>query len=120
MLGLWQKTPYIKDMINLSETAVARIHALTDTGDFAGQMLRLAVNPGGCSGFEYAFSFDTKTNDDDIVFEKNGAKLVIDTASHDLLDGSTLNYIDNLMGAMFVVENPNAASGCGCGNSFST
>lgn len=107
-------------MINLSDTAVSRINALTASGDFAGQMLRLAVNPGGCSGFEYAFKFDSTTNADDKVFERDGAKLVIDTASLDLLNGSTLNYIDNLMGAMFVVENPNATSGCGCGNSFST
>lgn len=107
-------------MIQLSETAAQRINTLTSKGEFAGQMLRLAVNPGGCSGFEYAFSFDTTTKPDDAVFEKDGAKLVVDQVSLQLLDGSTLNYIDNLMGAMFVVENPNAASGCGCGNSFST
>lgn len=83
-------------------------------------MLRLAVNPGGCSGFEYSFSFVTIVGLDDTVFEQGGAKLVVDQASLGLLSGSTLNYIDNLMGTMFVVENPNATSGCGCGNSFST
>lgn len=105
-------------MISLSDSAINRINALTATPDFTGQMLRLAVNPGGCSGFEYAFSFDTMVGPDDVVYEQDGAKLVVDQASLGVLDGSTLNYVDNLMGAMFVVENPNATSGCGCGNSF--
>lgn len=107
-------------MITISDSAANRINALTASGDYQGQLLRLAVNPGGCSGFEYAFSFDTAVLTSDHVFEHAGARMVVDQASLDLLNGCTLNYKDDLMGAMFVVENPNATSGCGCGNSFST
>lgn len=114
-----QPVVYIKHMMTISDSAAARINALTAEGEFKGQMLRLTVNPGGCAGFEYAFSFDTKTGADDKTFSHAGATLVVDSASYDLLQGSVLNYIDNLMGAMFVVENPQAQSGCGCGNSFS-
>ena len=109
---------YIYNMITISDSAAARINALTATGEFAGQMLRLAVNPGGCSGFEYAYSFTTTTNPDDKVFENAGARLVVDDVSLGLLAGTVLDYESNLMGAQFSVKNPNATSGCGCGNSF--
>ncbi|MGE3770639.1 MAG: HesB/IscA family protein [Bdellovibrionales bacterium] len=105
--------------MKLSDSAASRINDLTSSGAFAGQMLRIAVNPGGCSGFEYQFSFTDDMQSGDHIFEHNGAKLVIDDMSLDLLKGSTLDYESGLMGAMFKVINPNAQGGCGCGNSFS-
>jgi iron-sulfur cluster insertion protein len=105
-------------MMNISDSAAVRIKALTASGEFAGQMLRLTVNPGGCSGFEYAYSFTSTTQDDDKIFENNGARLVVDAASLQLLGGAVLDYETNLMGAHFAIKNPNATSGCGCGNSF--
>ncbi len=81
--------------------------------------LRVAVLAGGCSGFQYRFELDDSRADDDLVIERDGATVVIDPASLDLLAGSELDYTDALMGAHFAVRNPNAASACGCGTSFS-
>jgi len=83
------------------------------------QALRVAVLAGGCSGFQYRFELDGARADDDLVIERDGAIVLIDPASLDLLAGSELDYADALMGAHFAVRNPNAASGCGCGTSFS-
>ncbi len=81
-------------------------------------MLRLSILGGGCSGFQYNMDFDTTKNSDDHVFEKDGAVVVIDETSLDLLGGSQLNFIENLTTKQFIVENPNASSSCGCGSSF--
>ena len=82
-------------------------------------MLRVAVAGGGCSGFQYVFDFDTKRNDDDLVIEKEGAVVLIDSTSLDLLRGSTIDYVEEMVGSSFQVQNPNASSSCGCGTSFS-
>ena len=82
-------------------------------------MLRVAVSGGGCSGFQYVFDFDTKRNEDDLVIEKEGAVVLIDSTSLDLLRGSTIDYVEEMVGSSFQVQNPNAASSCGCGTSFS-
>ena len=109
---------------NIVETAVSAgsfktlAAALTASGDYAGQVLRVAINPGGCSGFEYTFSFTPSTNTDDKVFEANGARVVVDETSLELLTGATLDFKTSLMGSHFAITNPNATSGCGCGNSF--
>lgn len=105
--------------MTLTDSAAARINALTQSGENAGQALRLAVDAGGCSGFEYKFSFAKSATDQDRVFTHNNARLIVDGVSLGLLGGATLDYKESLMGSQFIVVNPNAASGCGCGNSFS-
>ena len=80
--------------------------------------LRVAVLAGGCSGFQYKFELDEAVQPDDLVVEAQGARVLVDPVSMDLLAGSQLDYTDELMGAHFTVRNPNATSGCGCGVSF--
>ncbi len=82
-------------------------------------MLRLAVSGGGCSGFQYGFSFDDTRNEDDLVFERDGVKLLVDQTSIDLLGGAEIDFVEDLVGSSFQVRNPNASSSCGCGSSFS-
>lgn len=82
-------------------------------------MVRLSVEGGGCSGFQYVYGFADSTHADDHVFTHAGARLVVDEVSLPLIDGATLDYINNLSGAHFKVNNPNASGGCGCGVSFS-
>ncbi|VAI17416.1 unnamed protein product [Triticum turgidum subsp. durum] len=84
-----------------------------------GNMLRLSVEAGGCSGFQYTFSLDSKENADDRVFEKNGVKLVVDNVSYDFVKGSTIDYVEELISSAFVVStNPSAVGGCSCKSSF--
>jgi len=82
-------------------------------------MLRLAVTGGGCSGFQYNFALDDSRLDDDLVIEKDGAVILIDPVSLDFLKGAEIDFADDLIGAAFKVNNPNATSSCGCGTSFS-
>ncbi|QCE33606.1 iron-sulfur cluster assembly accessory protein [Acetobacteraceae bacterium] len=88
-----------------------------DTAEKSG--VRILVDSGGCNGFQYKFSVDTTNTAEDIIIEEDGAIVIIDKISLDLLKGSELQYEDELMGAHFKIKNPNAASSCGCGNSFS-
>jgi iron-sulfur cluster insertion protein len=81
-------------------------------------MLRIAISGGGCSGFQYGFDLDKTINDDDKLFERDGVKVVVDLMSLGMLMGSEVDYVDDLMGAAFRINNPNAASSCGCGVSF--
>ena len=81
--------------------------------------LRVAVLAGGCSGFQYRFELDEATQPDDLLIESEGARVVVDPASLDLLAGAELDFTDELMGSHFAVRNPNAKSACGCGTSFS-
>lgn len=105
-------------VVQLTDAAARRIEFLmTQEGD-ESLMLRLSVSGGGCSGFQYGFSFDNQTNDDDHLFERNGVKMVVDDVSLDLLAGSEVDFVEDLIGAAFQVRNPNAASSCGCGSSF--
>ena len=82
--------------------------------------LRVFVTGGGCSGFQYGFTFDEVTNEDDAAMEKNGVTLLIDPMSYQYLVGSEIDYQEGLEGAQFVIKNPGAKSTCGCGSSFST
>ena len=82
-------------------------------------MMRVAVLGGGCSGFQYNFSFEEGRNEDDLVIERNGAAVLVDSTSLELLKGSELDYVEEMVGSSFQVKNPNATSSCGCGNSFS-
>lgn len=104
--------------ITLSAPAASRIRALANEND-KPLMLRLAVNGGGCSGFQYQFDLVDQANEDDTVIERDGAKAVVDIVSLALVKGSEIDFVDELAGAEFRVRNPNAKSSCGCGVSFS-
>lgn len=105
--------------LSLTESAARRIGELKKIEGNANLMLRLAVMGGGCSGFSYNLSLDDQRNDEDTVFESHGAALVVDPVSLQLLNGSTVDFIEDLVGSSFQVDNPNASSTCGCGSSFS-
>jgi|SRR6476646_1432555 len=105
--------------ITISDSAARRIAALKAQEAAEGAFLRLAVSGGGCSGFQYGLSFDEERNPDDVVFEHGGVRVVVDDVSLELLNGSEVDFVEDLMGASFQIKNPNAASSCGCGNSFS-
>lgn len=102
----------------LSESAARRINKLAALDQKPDQMLRITVSGGGCSGFQYGFSFADMAEDDDHIFSRDGARVVVDTVSLDLLAGAELDFVDDLMGAYFQIRNPNATSSCGCGVSF--
>ena len=104
--------------VGLTDSAARRIAYLASR-EAQPSMLRVAVLGGGCSGFQYNFDFDTKRNDDDLVIERNGAAVLVDSTSLELLKGSELDYVEEMVGSSFQVKNPNATSSCGCGNSFS-
>jgi iron-sulfur cluster insertion protein len=105
--------------LSLSETAARRIKNVVSAENNPSLMVRLEVLGGGCSGYQYKFSFDALAKPgEDIVIERDGAKLVIDTTSLDLVKGSEVDYGESLMEAGFRVKNPNATSACGCGSSF--
>ena len=105
--------------IGFTESAVNKVKALVDEEKNPKLKLRVSVDGGGCSGFQYAFAFDENVNDDDTVVEKNGATVIVDVTSMQYLNGSEVDYLEGLEGARFVVNNPNAKSTCGCGSSFS-
>ena len=105
--------------VQLTDNAARRIAEICDAEGNAVLMLRLAVLGGGCSGFQYKFNLDDTLNNDDQVFENGDTKLVIDEVSLGLLEGSVVDFKEDLGGRFFAVENPNAAANCGCGTSFS-
>lgn len=104
--------------MTLSASAAARIIKLATMEGNPDQMLRLTVSGGGCSGFQYGFSFDTSVNEDDHLFTRDGARMVVDDTSLDLLAGAEVDFVEDMMGSYFKINNPNAASSCGCGSSF--
>src|SRR5207302_9761736 len=103
----------------ITDSAARRIAVLKAQESADGAFLRIAVSGGGCSGFQYGLSFDDQRNEDDFVFEQDGVGVVIDEISLGLLNGAEVDFVEDLMGASFQIRNPNAASSCGCGNSFS-
>lgn len=106
-------------MFTMTESAATKVKELLAAEDADGMRLRVAVRPGGCSGFSYEMFFDADCNPDDALVEQHGAPLVIDAASAQLLDAATLDYRDGLQGAGFKITNPAATRTCGCGQSFS-
>ena len=104
--------------MTLSASAAARVAAIA-ARQGKPAILRLAVEGGGCSGFQYRFGLAEAAEADDLVVERDGVTLVVDSVSLDLIAGATVDYVESLGGAAFKVENPQAASGCGCGSSFS-
>ena len=105
--------------IVLTENAARRIAVLKTQEQAERAFLRIAVSGGGCSGFQYGLTFDDQRNEDDFVFERDGIAVVVDDVSLGLLNGAEVDFVEDLMGASFRINNPNAASSCGCGNSFS-
>jgi iron-sulfur cluster assembly accessory protein len=105
--------------VTLSDTATAKVAELLAQEEGDDLALRVAVKPGGCSGYSYEMFFDTELMADDVVREFDTVKVVVDAASAELLTGSTLDYSDGLQGAGFHITNPNATRTCGCGSSFS-
>jgi iron-sulfur cluster insertion protein len=105
--------------VTLSASAAKRVATLKVQENTPDAFLRLAVSGGGCSGFQYGFSFDAKRNTDDRLFERDGVALVIDEVSLELVKGAEIDFVEDMMGAAFQVRNPNATSSCGCGSSFS-
>ena len=103
-----------------SDSAANKVKDLITEEGNSELKLRVFVTGGGCSGFQYGFTFDEVQNEDDAVMEKNGVKLLIDPMSYQYLVGAEIDYQEGLEGAQFVIKNPNAQSTCGCGSSFST
>jgi len=103
---------------SVSESAARRI-AFLAAKEAKPVLMRVAVLGGGCSGFQYNFSFEEGRNEDDLLIERDGASVVVDSTSLELLKGSELDYVEEMVGSSFQVKNPNATSSCGCGNSFS-
>jgi len=102
-----------------TNNAANKVKALLEEEDNQSLNLRVYITGGGCAGFSYGFNFDDKIQDDDTQVENDGVKLLIDAMSIQYLDGSEIDYIEGLEGSRFVVNNPNAATTCGCGSSFS-
>ncbi len=105
--------------INLSAAAAAQVAKLCEKENRDKQILRVMVEGGGCSGFQYKFELVDAPETDDAIFETDGVQLVVDPVSVPLLAGSTVDYVVSLVGSSFQIDNPNAASSCGCGTSFS-
>ena len=103
----------------ITDSAAKRIAWVLTQEDHKGMMLRISVSGGGCSGFQYGFTFDDTRGETDILIEREGASVLIDDVSLDLLKGSQIDYVEDMIGAAFQITNPQAKSTCGCGNSFS-
>ncbi len=103
----------------LSESAARRVDALRQKQGKPGLLLRLSVDGGGCSGFQYRFGFDEAVTADDTVVECDGVRMVVDSVSLPFLDGAVVDYVETLGAAAFQVKNPQATASCGCGSSFS-
>jgi iron-sulfur cluster insertion protein len=106
-------------VVTISDSAAKRLQDIIAQEAKGDLMLRISVSGGGCSGFQYGFTFDETRNEDDAVMEKNGVQLLIDPMSYQYLVGAEIDYQEGLEGAQFVIKNPNAQSTCGCGSSFS-
>jgi iron-sulfur cluster insertion protein len=109
----------IPSPINFTDSAAQKVAQLIEEEGNPDLKLRVFVQGGGCSGFQYGFTFDEIVNEDDTTMEKNGVTLLIDSMSYQYLVGAEIDYKDDLEGAQFVIKNPNATSTCGCGSSFS-
>ena len=102
-----------------TNAAAAKVKQLIDEENNLALMLRVFVTGGGCSGFQYGFTFDDAVNEDDTQFEKNGVTLLVDSMSFQYLVGAEIDYKEDINGSQFVIKNPNATTTCGCGSSFS-
>ena len=105
--------------IQMTDAAANKVKTLITEEENPELKLRVYITGGGCSGFQYGFTFDEITNDDDTTMTKNGVSLLIDSMSYQYLVGAEIDYKEDLQGAQFVIKNPNASTTCGCGSSFS-
>ena len=117
--NLQSDVPDIPEPLVFTESAANKVKTLIEEEGNTELKLRVFVQGGGCSGFQYGFTFDEAVNEDDAVMEKNGVQLLIDSMSYQYLLGSEIYYKEDLEGAQFVIKNPNATTTCGCGSSFS-
>ncbi len=107
------------DPLLFTDSAALKVKQLIEEENNDSLMLRVFVQGGGCSGFQYGFTFDENLQDGDTILEKLGVKLLIDPMSYQYLVGAEIDYTEGLEGAQFVIRNPNATTTCGCGSSFS-
>jgi iron-sulfur cluster insertion protein len=112
-------TTELPSTLVFTDTAAAKVKELIEEEGNPNLKLRVFVQGGGCSGFQYGFTFDEDVNDDDTPLDKNGVTLLVDSMSFQYLMGAEIDYKDDLSGAQFVIKNPNATTTCGCGSSFS-
>lgn len=112
-------TPTMPVALVFTDSAAGKVKSLIDEEGNPELKLRVFVQGGGCSGFQYGFTFDEAINEDDTVMDKNGVQLLIDSMSYQYLVGAEIDYKEDLEGAQFVIKNPNASTTCGCGSSFS-
>lgn len=104
--------------VTMSASAAKRINAIL-AEQVGADFLRVSVEGGGCSGFSYKFDFGQDTSEEDLLVERDGARIAIDSVSLPFLDGAEIDFVDELIGAAFKIHNPNATASCGCGTSFS-
>ncbi|HMM71208.1 MAG TPA: iron-sulfur cluster insertion protein ErpA [Rhodocyclaceae bacterium] len=109
----------LPDPLVFTDNAANKVKALIEEEGNPDLKLRVFVSGGGCSGFQYGFTFEEASNDDDTILNKNGVMLLIDPMSYQYLVGAEIDYSEGLEGAQFVIRNPNATTTCGCGSSFS-
>ena len=114
MNAVTEMTPF-----TFTDSAATKVKSLIDEEGNPDLKLRVFVTGGGCSGFQYGFTFDEMQNEDDMVMQKNGVTLLIDSMSMQYMMGAEIDYTEGLEGAQFVIKNPTAVSTCGCGSSFS-
>ena len=108
------------EVINLTPSAVEAVKALLAKRNLEGYALRVFISGGGCSGFQYGMALEGNIRPEDSSYEFDGVKVVVDEVSIDYLRGASIDYLDDVMGSGFKIENPNATSACGCGSSFRT
>ncbi len=106
------------NVLSLTQAAVHKVQTLIEDEGDDSLCLRVFVTGGGCSGFQYGFTFDTEIAEDDAQVEQEGVKVLVDSLSYPYLDGASLDYQESLEGSRFVVSNPQASATCGCGSSF--
>ena len=105
-------------MITFDVSAIEKIRDILAEENNTKTALRVFVQGGGCSGFQYGFSLDQEQNEDDFTFDEGGIRVLVDSISAQYLEGSNIRYKEELMGSQFVIDNPNAVGSCGCGSSF--
>ena len=114
------KTDVQQEVISITPNAAKRIHQLMEERELQGHALRVFVSGGGCSGFQYGMAFEPDPRESDQRFSHEDVEVVIDPVSLGYMSGATIDYVDDLMGGGFSIQNPNAVASCGCGNSFRT
>ncbi|MBD2860022.1 iron-sulfur cluster insertion protein ErpA [Spongiibacter sp. KMU-158] len=110
---------FTPSVVQLTERAVNKVKSLIEDEANDDLKLRVFVTGGGCSGFQYGFTFDELAEEDDTLVEKDGVTVLVDSLSYQYIDGAEVDYVEGLEGSRFVVSNPNAETTCGCGSSFS-